>query len=151
MICPAWESVRFASERSRVRIPSGPPNGHWTNTYFFKGGFAVEVRFWCQNRKRESRLWSLGSLFIVLGILAVFLLLQPLFECRLAFLTVVVGSDFRSQMSCNTISRTNTSSTAAQRINLRCFLLCRLFLAIYFLQSSLPEAALGVTVQSTSA
>ncbi len=25
VICPAWESVRFASERSRVRIPSGPP------------------------------------------------------------------------------------------------------------------------------
>ena len=24
-ICQPWESVRFASERSRVRIPSGPP------------------------------------------------------------------------------------------------------------------------------
>ena len=32
-----------------------------------------------------------------------------------------------------TISRTNTSSAAAQRINLRRFLLCRLFLAIYLL------------------
>ena len=87
---------------------------------------------------------NLGSLFVVLGILAVFLLLQPFLECRLAFLNVVILSDFRSQMSCKGISRTNTSSTAAQRINLRCFLLCRLFLAIYFLQSSLPEAALGV-------
>ena len=37
-----WESVRFASERSRVRIPSGPPNRYWTNTYFFSGGFAVK-------------------------------------------------------------------------------------------------------------
>ena len=22
---------------------SPPPNGHWTNTYFFNGGFAVKV------------------------------------------------------------------------------------------------------------
>ena len=41
-ICQPWESVRFASERSRVRIPSGPPNRYWTNTYFFSGGFAVK-------------------------------------------------------------------------------------------------------------
>ena len=37
--------ARFASVRSRVRSSSSPPNGHWTNIYFFKGGFAVEVRF----------------------------------------------------------------------------------------------------------
>ena len=42
------------------------------------------------------------SLF-VLGVFGVFALLQPLFECRLAFLTVVVGSDFRNQMSCKGI------------------------------------------------
>ena len=40
---------------------------------------------------------NLGSLFVVLGVLAVFLLLQPLLECRLAFLTVVILSDFRNQ------------------------------------------------------
>ena len=31
------------------------PNGHYTNTYFFKGGFAVRVWLWCQNRPRRSR------------------------------------------------------------------------------------------------
>ena len=36
--------------------------------------------------------------FIVLGILAVFLLLQPFLECRLAFLTVVILSDFRNHI-----------------------------------------------------
>lgn len=41
--------------------------------------------------------------FIVLGILAVFLLLQPFLECRLAFLNVVILSDFRNQMSCKGI------------------------------------------------
>ena len=46
---------------------------------------------------------NLGSLFVVLGILAVFLLLQPFLECRLAFLTVVILSDFRNQMSCKGI------------------------------------------------
>ena len=40
---------------------------------------------------------NLGSLFVVLGVLAVFLLLQPFLECRLAFLTVVILSDFRNQ------------------------------------------------------
>ena len=46
---------------------------------------------------------NLGSLFVVLGVLAVFLLLQPFLECRLAFLTVVILSDFRNQMSCKGI------------------------------------------------
>ena len=46
---------------------------------------------------------NLGSLFVVLGVLSVFLLLQPFLECRLAFLTVVIGSDFRNQMSCKGI------------------------------------------------
>lgn len=26
-----------------VQFPSPPPDGHYTNTYFFKGGFAVRV------------------------------------------------------------------------------------------------------------
>ena len=42
------------------------------------------------------------SLF-VLGVFGVFALLQPFFECRLALLTVVIGSDFRNQMSCKGI------------------------------------------------
>ena len=39
----SWESAAFATRRSRVRSPSGPPNVYWTNTYFFSGGFAVKV------------------------------------------------------------------------------------------------------------
>ena len=27
----------------RVQLRSAPPDGHYTNTYFFKGGFAVRV------------------------------------------------------------------------------------------------------------
>ena len=46
---------------------------------------------------------NLGSLFVVLGVLAVFLLLQPFLQCRLAFLTVIILSDFRNQMSCKGI------------------------------------------------
>lgn len=30
-------------EKSGVQFPSPPPDGHYTNTYFFKGGFAVRV------------------------------------------------------------------------------------------------------------
>lgn len=29
--------------RTGVQFPSPPPDGHYTNTYFFKGGFAVRV------------------------------------------------------------------------------------------------------------
>lgn len=32
-----------ASAESSYKIPSPPPDGHWTNTYYFKGGFAVLV------------------------------------------------------------------------------------------------------------
>ena len=47
------ESVRFASERSRVRVSSGPPNKYWTNTYFFSGGFAVKCSLWSTTEKRR--------------------------------------------------------------------------------------------------
>ena len=30
-------------EKSGVQFPSPPPDGYYTNTYFFKGGFAVRV------------------------------------------------------------------------------------------------------------
>ena len=42
-LCRVRESAAFATQRSRVRIPPGPPNVYWTNTYFFNGGFAVKV------------------------------------------------------------------------------------------------------------
>ncbi len=29
--------------RTGVQFPSPPPDGYYTNTYFFKGGFAVRV------------------------------------------------------------------------------------------------------------
>ena len=29
--------------RTGVQLPPPPPDGHYTNTYFFKGGFAVRV------------------------------------------------------------------------------------------------------------
>ena len=61
----AWESVRFASERSRVQVPPGPPDGHYTNTYFFKGGFAVRVWLWCQNRPEGQGTSCLGPLVFV--------------------------------------------------------------------------------------
>ena len=99
----------------------------------FQRRFRCRSSLLMSKQKKRVKVMKPWLSFIVLGILAVFLLLQPFLECRLAFLNVVILSDFRSQMSCKGISRTNTSSTAAQRINLRCFLLCRLFLAIYFL------------------
>ena len=55
-----WESVRFASVRSWVRIPSGPPNRYWTNTYFYSGGFAVKVSLWYEQKNAtldESLRW----------------------------------------------------------------------------------------------
>ena len=40
---PVWESVRFASERSRVRIPSSPPQGGQANpaAIYFVGAVFV--------------------------------------------------------------------------------------------------------------
>ena len=34
-----WESVRFASERSRVRIPLGPPFSSYSNPILYEKGF----------------------------------------------------------------------------------------------------------------
>ena len=34
-----WESVRFASERSRVRIPLGPPYSSYSNPILYEKGF----------------------------------------------------------------------------------------------------------------
>src|SRR5699024_11663808 len=36
---PIWESVRFASERSRVRIPPGPPNKKNPNPFLYGNRF----------------------------------------------------------------------------------------------------------------
>lgn len=49
----------------RVQLPSAPPDGHNTNTYFFKGGFAVRVWLWCQNRTRGPRYWCALALFFI--------------------------------------------------------------------------------------
>ena len=55
-------------------------------------------------QKNESQGYeTLALIFVVLGVLAVFPLLQPFLEYRLAFLTVVILSDFRNQMSCKGI------------------------------------------------
>ncbi len=70
----SWESAAFASRRPRVRIPSGPPNRYWTNTYFFSGGFAVKCSLWSATEKHrlgsdpETALflyfWSVLKLYI---------------------------------------------------------------------------------------
>ena len=41
-ICQPWESVRFASERSRVRIPSGPPLGAYPNPVLYGERFSFK-------------------------------------------------------------------------------------------------------------
>ena len=42
-ICHPWESVRFASEKSRVRIPSGPPKQYNPNLVPIGHGFGFIV------------------------------------------------------------------------------------------------------------
>jgi len=49
------ENAAWNCFRTGVRLPSPPPDGHWTNTYYFKGGFAVMVWLWCRNEQRRSR------------------------------------------------------------------------------------------------
>ena len=53
-ICQPWESVRFASERSRVRIPSGPPKTTPSGWFFFSSR-----QFWpcppAEKRPAEKR------------------------------------------------------------------------------------------------
>ena len=44
-----WESVRFASERSRVRIPLGPPNKKNPNLFPIGEGFGFFVFFGYNN------------------------------------------------------------------------------------------------------
>ena len=66
-----WKSIQirvfnsFASERSRVRIPSGPPNKVRTNTYFFSGGFAVQCSLWSATEKRRLGEWSRDGAFLL--------------------------------------------------------------------------------------
>ena len=50
------ESARFAILRSGVRSPYGPPKQYQTNTYFFKGGFAVKVILWYRLQKHRFEL-----------------------------------------------------------------------------------------------
>ena len=53
-ICQPWESVRFASERSRVRIPSGPPNKVLDEHLFLQRWFRRAVFALIRNRKTPS-------------------------------------------------------------------------------------------------
>ena len=50
-----WESVRFASERSRVRIPLGPPNKKNPNLFPIGEGFGFFVFFGYSNEGSRGR------------------------------------------------------------------------------------------------
>ena len=50
-----WESVRFASERSRVRIPLGPPNKKNPNPFPIGEGFGFFVFFGYNNEGSRGR------------------------------------------------------------------------------------------------
>ena len=50
-----WESVRFASERSRVRIPPGPPNKKNPNLFPIGEGFGFFVFFGFENEGSRGR------------------------------------------------------------------------------------------------
>ena len=50
-----WESVRFASERSRVRIPLGPPNKKNPNLFPIGEGFGFFVFFGFENEGSRGR------------------------------------------------------------------------------------------------
>ena len=50
-----WESVRFASERSRVRIPLGPPNKKNPNLFPIGEGFGFFVFFGYNNEGSRGR------------------------------------------------------------------------------------------------
>ena len=50
-----WESVRFASERSRVRIPPGPPNKKNPNLFPIGEGFGFFVFFGYNNEGSRGR------------------------------------------------------------------------------------------------
>ena len=50
-----WESVRFASERSRVRIPLGPPNKKNPNPFPIGEGFGFFVFFGYNNEGSRER------------------------------------------------------------------------------------------------
>ena len=50
-----WESVRFASERSRVRIPPGPPNKRNPNLFPIGEGFGFFVFFGFENEGSRGR------------------------------------------------------------------------------------------------
>ena len=57
-ICQPWESVRFASERSRVRIPSGPPIINGTREgavyYWWTWAKGVETSSGLTEHKRQA-------------------------------------------------------------------------------------------------
>ena len=53
-ICQPWESVRFASERSRVRIPSGPPSKVLDEHLFLQRRLYRAVFALIRNRKAPS-------------------------------------------------------------------------------------------------
>ena len=54
----SWESVRFASERSRVQIPSGPPN---KNRNFDTMRIKVAVLSFCQKALISRGFWLLSA------------------------------------------------------------------------------------------